>query len=92
METMNRSDGIAAVREQIAAACRDAGRDPARVTLVAVSKTFGAEAIEPVIAAGQRVFGENRVREAMTKWADLRARAEVIDLARRGTESQRQII
>lgn len=74
METMNRSEGIAAVREQIAAACRDAGRDPARVTLVAVSKTFGAEAIEPVIAAGQRVFGENRVQEAKAKWPPLIAR------------------
>src|SRR5580692_1295639 len=74
METMNRAEGIAGVREQIAAACRDAGRDPATVTLVAVSKTFGAEAIEPVIAAGQRVFGENRVQEAKAKWPPLIAR------------------
>src|ERR1700675_824948 len=71
METMNRSEGIAAVRERIAAACRDAGRDPASVTLIAVSKTFEAEAILPVIAAGQRVFGENRVQEAKTKWPAL---------------------
>src|ERR1700691_6265923 len=74
METMNRTEGIAAVREQIAVACRDAGRDPATVTLVAVSKTFGAEAIEPGIAAGQRVFGENRVQEAKAKWPPLIAR------------------
>jgi pyridoxal phosphate enzyme (YggS family) len=74
METMNRAEGIAAVREEIAAACRDAGRDPATVTLVAVAKTFGAEAIEPVIAAGQRVFGENRVQEAKAKWPPLIAR------------------
>src|ERR1700724_3082439 len=74
METMNRPEGIAAVREQIAAACRDAGRDPATVTLVAVSKTIGAEAIQPVIAAGQRVFGENRVQEAKAKWPPLIAR------------------
>ena len=73
METMNRPEGIAGVREQIAAACRDAGRDPAAVTLVAISKTFGAEAIEPVIAAGQRVFGENRVQEAKAKWPPLLA-------------------
>src|SRR6185437_4549336 len=73
METMNRSSGITAVRDEIGRACRDAGRDPARVTLVAVSKTFGAEAIEPVIAAGQRVFGENRVQEAKAKWPPLRA-------------------
>ncbi|MGD0024805.1 MAG: YggS family pyridoxal phosphate-dependent enzyme [Xanthobacteraceae bacterium] len=71
---MNRSAGIAAVREAIARACRDAGRDPATVTLVAISKTFGAEAIEPVIAAGQRVFGENRVQEAKAKWPPLIAR------------------
>lgn len=71
---MNRQGGIAAVREEIARACRDAGRDPATVTLVAVSKTFDAGAIEPVIAAGQRVFGENRVQEAKAKWPPLIAR------------------
>jgi pyridoxal phosphate enzyme (YggS family) len=71
MESMNRTDGIAAVREEIARACRDAGRDPSSVALVAISKTFGAEAIEPVIAAGQRVFGENRVQEAKVKWLPL---------------------
>jgi PLP dependent protein len=74
METMIRSGGIAAVREEIAKACGDAGRDAAAVTLVAVSKTFGADAIEPVIAAGQRVFGENRVQEAKAKWPPLVAR------------------
>src|SRR5271170_200642 len=71
METMNRPAGLMAVREDIARACRDAGRDPATVTLVAVAKTFAAEAIEPVIAAGQRVFGENRVQEAKAKWPPL---------------------
>jgi pyridoxal phosphate enzyme (YggS family) len=80
METMNRSEGITGVREQIAAACRDAGRDPTTVTLVAISKTFGAEAIEPVIAAGQRVFGENRVQEAKAKWPDLQERHPGIEL------------
>jgi pyridoxal phosphate enzyme (YggS family) len=65
---------LAAVRQEIAAACRDAGRRPEDVTLVAVSKTFAAEAIEPVIAAGQRVFGENRVQEANAKWPALRER------------------
>jgi pyridoxal phosphate enzyme (YggS family) len=74
METMTRSGGLATVHEEIAKACRDAGRDPATVALVAVSKTFGAEAIEPVIAAGQRVFGENRVQEAKAKWPPLLAR------------------
>ncbi|HXQ83338.1 MAG TPA: YggS family pyridoxal phosphate-dependent enzyme [Xanthobacteraceae bacterium] len=74
METMNRPGGIIAVREDITRACRDAGRDPATVTLVAISKTFSADAIEPVIAAGQRVFGENRVQEAKAKWPPLIAR------------------
>jgi PLP dependent protein len=71
METMSQQSGIAAVRDDIASACREAGRDPASVTLVAVSKTFGAEAIAPVIAAGQRIFGENRVQEAKAKWPPL---------------------
>ncbi len=63
--------GLDNVRTQIARACRDASRDPSEVTLVAVSKTFPAETIEPVIAAGQRVFGENRVQEAKGKWPAL---------------------
>jgi PLP dependent protein len=70
---MTKPDGLSAVRAEIARACRDAGRDPAGVTLVAVSKTFTADAIAPVIAAGQRVFGENRVQEAKAKWPPLLA-------------------
>ena len=62
METIATETRLATVRQEIAQACRAANRDAASVTLVAVSKTFGADAIEPVIAAGQRVFGENRVR------------------------------
>ena len=77
---MNRQAGLTAVREDIARACRDARRDPATVTLVAVSKTFGADAIEPVIAAGQRVFGENRVQEAKAKWPPLVARHDGLEL------------
>ena len=80
METITRLSGLPAVRDQIAAACRDAGRDPATVTLVAISKTFGAEAIAPVIAAGQRVFGENRVQEAKAKWPPLITRDNDIEL------------
>jgi PLP dependent protein len=68
------------VRDQIARACADARRDPAAVTLVAISKTFGANAIEPVIAAGQRVFGENRVQEAKAKWPPLKERHGGIEL------------
>ena len=63
--------GLAAVEAAIAQACREARRDRASVTLVAVSKTFGVDAITPVIAAGQRVFGENRVQEAKAKWPGL---------------------
>ncbi len=68
------------VRAEIARACRDAGRDPAAVTLVAVSKTYQAEQIEPVIAAGHRIFGENRVQEAKAKWPALLAQHAGIEL------------
>jgi pyridoxal phosphate enzyme (YggS family) len=64
-------DALATVEREIAAACRQARRDRASVTLIAVSKTFDADAIVPVITAGQRVFGENRVQEAKTKWPEL---------------------
>jgi pyridoxal phosphate enzyme (YggS family) len=64
--------GLDAVRQDMAHACAEARRDPASVTLIAVSKTFEAAAIRPVIAAGQRVFGENRVQEAQGKWPALR--------------------
>jgi pyridoxal phosphate enzyme (YggS family) len=74
------ADRLIAVRAAIARACREAGRDPVEVTLVAVSKTHQAEQIEPVIAAGQRVFGENRVQEAKTKWPPLMARHSGIEL------------
>jgi pyridoxal phosphate enzyme (YggS family) len=73
-------DRLAAVRAEIARACRDAGRDAAEVTLVAVSKTFPPETIEPVIAAGQLVFGENRVQEAKAKWPPLLAQHPGIEL------------
>jgi pyridoxal phosphate enzyme (YggS family) len=64
---------LKAVLQDIAQACAKARRDPAEVTLVAVSKTFGANAIAPVLAAGQHAFGENRVQEAMAKWPALKA-------------------
>jgi pyridoxal phosphate enzyme (YggS family) len=56
----------------MAQTCREAGRDPAVVTLVAVTKTQPDAAIEAAVAAGQRVFGENRVQEAKGRWADRR--------------------
>ena len=60
--------GLAQVRQRIAKAADEAGRSAADITLVAVSKTFEASAIEPVIEAGQRIFGENRVQESKAKW------------------------
>ena len=63
--------GLSAVEQEIARACKEARRDRSSVTLVAVSKTFDADAITPVIEAGQRVFGENRVQEAKAKWPPL---------------------
>jgi pyridoxal phosphate enzyme (YggS family) len=78
--TSGAHDGLAAVREAVLRACRDAGRQPSSVTLIAVSKTFGAEAIAPVIAAGQRAFGENRVQEAKAKWPELLARHPGLEL------------
>jgi len=63
--------GLSAVEEAVSRACKEARRDRASVTLIAVSKTFDADAIEPVIKSGQRVFGENRVQEARAKWPGL---------------------
>ena len=68
------------VKEQIAAAAERSGREPDDVSLVAVSKAFKAAAIKPIIAAGQRVFGENRVQEAVGKWPPLRAKYPEIRL------------
>jgi PLP dependent protein len=71
---------LAAVRRDIDEACRAAGRAPATVTLVAISKTFPAAAIADVIAAGQTVFGENRVQEAKAKWPALKAQHPGLEL------------
>jgi pyridoxal phosphate enzyme (YggS family) len=69
-----------AVRRDIAQACVDARRDPASVILIAISKTFDAAAITPVIEAGQRVFGENRVQEARAKWPALKQQTPDLEL------------
>lgn len=71
---------LAGIQSAIEQACRDANRAREAVTLIAVSKTFGAEEIWPVIAAGQRVFGENRVQESQAKWPELRARQAGLEL------------
>ena len=65
------SKRLTGVQDHIAHAARLAGRVPETVTLIAISKTHDAEAIRPLIAAGQRVFGENRVQEAQGKWPAL---------------------
>src|SRR5712671_6318978 len=80
VNTPTTSIGLAAVKQEIERTCREASRDPATVTLVAVSKTFAADAIEPIIAAGQRVFGENRVQEAKGKWPELLERTPGLEL------------
>jgi PLP dependent protein len=80
MTAQSATSGLDAVRDEIARACREAGRDPAGVTLVAVTKTFGEDAIAPVITAGHRVFGENRVQEAKAKWPALRVRHPDLEL------------
>ncbi len=66
-------ENLAAVRARIAAAAREAGRDPDTVILVAVSKTHGAERVQELIDVGQRIFAENRVQEAQEKFPALKA-------------------
>jgi pyridoxal phosphate enzyme (YggS family) len=73
-------EGLRQVQESIRRAASDYDRDPSGITLVAVSKTFPVEAIEPVLAAGQRVFGENYVQEAKAKWPALRERFSDVEL------------
>lgn len=65
-------DRLAEVRKRLARAARDCGRDPATVRLVCVTKTVSANRIEPLLQAGCRDFGENRVQEAAGKWPALR--------------------
>lgn len=71
---MNAALALNEIHDRISRACAIARREPGEVTLVAVSKTHAAEAIEPLLAAGQRHFGENRVQEAQAKWPALRER------------------
>lgn len=71
---------LATVKQRIAASAAVAGRDPAAITLVAVSKTHDADAVRPALQAGQRVFGENRVQEAKGKWPDLKAEFADVEL------------
>jgi pyridoxal phosphate enzyme (YggS family) len=80
MTTDDPAARLAGVRDAIARAAKLAGRsDP--IELIAISKTHPAEAVEPLIAAGQRAFGENRVQEAQGKWPALRERHPGLRLA-----------
>jgi pyridoxal phosphate enzyme (YggS family) len=72
--------GLAQVRAAVAAACRRAHRTPESVTLVAASKTVPAAGIELAVAAGQSVYGENRVQEAQGKWPQLRRSHPEVEL------------
>ncbi len=76
----NAATRLETVRANIARMSKPARRDPADITLIAVSKTHGPEAIQPLIDAGQRVFGENRVQEAQAKWPGLREGRSDIEL------------
>ena len=71
---------LAEVRASIARMCKPSRREPDDVTLIAVSKTHPVEAIEPLLDAGHRVFGENRVQEAQEKWPALRERFPGVEL------------
>ncbi len=67
------ADRLSAIHARIAHIAKIAGRDPVDIALIAISKTHGTDAIRPLIAAGQRQFGENRVQEAADKWPELLA-------------------
>ena len=72
--------GLEDVLQNILQAVEEAGREASSVRLIAVSKTHDAERIEPIIGAGQRLFGENRVQEATAKWPDLREHHRDVEL------------
>ena len=82
-DTQGKGDVVArlrSVQSSIVAAAQEAGRDPGLVTLVVVTKTFEESAVQPLLVAGHRVFGENRVQEAAGKWPALRGRFSGIEL------------
>lgn len=72
--------GLKRVRDEIVAAAEAAKRSPRDIKLIAVSKMFDADAVRPALAAGQRVFGENRVQEAERKWPALKAAFSDVEL------------
>ena len=72
--------GLDDIRARIATAAREAGRDPAGITLIAISKVQPLERVEAVLDAGHRIFGENRVQEAAAKWPGFRERYSGVQL------------
>src|SRR5258708_5750300 len=74
------AERVAEVRARIDAACHAAGRDSAGVTLTAVSKTQAPDAIDAILATGQRIFGENRVQEAQGRWTNRRGEVPGLEL------------
>ena len=76
----NAAERLEMIRTRIERARLRFGAPPERVELIAVSKTFGVDEIAPFLAAGQRIFGENRVQEAKAKWPELRASYDGIEL------------
>jgi pyridoxal phosphate enzyme (YggS family) len=80
MHMADAAAGLGEIRHRIATAATEAGRDLASVKLIVVSKTYGAPEILPVIEAGQRLFGENRVQEAKAKWPPLKAQFPDLEL------------
>ena len=80
MQAQSATEGLQAVQQRLDRAARDSRRAAAEIALVVVSKTHGAEAIEPLLAAGHRLFGENRVQEAESKWPQLKARWPGVEL------------
>lgn len=80
INTHDPAAALADIRARLDQAARASDRDPAAVSLIAVSKTFGPEHILPVLHAGQRLFGENRVQEAKAKWPELRAQYPDVEL------------
>jgi pyridoxal phosphate enzyme (YggS family) len=80
MIRMSVEERLQDVKDRIAKAEQYSKRSAGSAVLVAVSKTFEADDIRPVIAAGQRVFGENRVQESQSKWPDLKSETSDIEL------------
>jgi PLP dependent protein len=80
LRTQNIAERLGIIQAEIRKVALSNGRDPEEITLVAVSKTFSAEAILPALESGHRVFGENRVQEARAKWPALRERFRDLEL------------